>query len=38
LKPESNENCVMAETMFALCRTAGMAVAVSRCASFEKKA
>jgi len=34
LKPNDPKNCVMAETMFALCKTKGMAMGISRCEDF----
>lgn len=37
LTPRSDENCSHAEVLFALCRTVGMAVAVSRCAEYKAK-
>lgn len=37
LIPGSENNCRQAEVLFALCRTVGMAVAVSRCAEFKAK-
>lgn len=35
-QPGEPDNCAMAEVLFALCRTKGMAVGVSRCAEFEE--
>ena len=33
-QPELDDNCPMADVLYALCRTKAMAVAVSRCEDF----
>lgn len=37
LKPGELTNCVMAETMFALCKTKGMAMGISRCMDWQPR-
>jgi len=37
LKPDRPDNCPMAEVVYALCKTKGMAMGVSRCQDFYPK-
>lgn len=38
LQPEQPSNCPSAEVLYALCKTRGMAVSVTRCADFKERA